>query len=151
MGKRTDPFKVILLDISQELTTTNLDGMKFACEGKIPDGVLERITQPLELFKELEHRNILAETEKDFLAELLLHVGRQELARKLLGMDGKSTKPKSNYQIIRNENIVICFCYMFRENDCHISIIKLRRFLSFALGYARSLVLSKLMLLCNLY
>lgn len=92
MGQRTDPFRVLLLSISQDLTAANLNGMKFACDGVIPDGVLEKIHQPLELFTELEHRNRLTETEKDFLAELLLHVGRQELARKLLGMnvEGKS-------------------------------------------------------------
>lgn len=88
MGK-ADTFRALLLDIAQELTTSNFQEMKFACDDEIPDGILERLVRPIELFTELEHRDLLTETNKDFLAQLLLRVGRQELARKLLGMNEK--------------------------------------------------------------
>ncbi len=82
-----DSYKTLLLEIAQELTSSNFKDMKFACDGDIPDGVLERLARPVDLFTELEHRDLLSETKKRFLAELLLHIGRQELARKLLGMN----------------------------------------------------------------
>ena len=88
MGK-TDSFRALLLSISQELTTRNFDDMKFTCDGQIPDGILEKLTRPIDLFTELEHRDLLSENNKDFLAETLLEIGRQELARKLMGMNEK--------------------------------------------------------------
>ena len=89
MGK-TDSFRALLLNISQELTTRNFNDMKFACD-KIPDGILEKLTRPIDLFTELEHRDLLSENNKDFLAESLLGIGRTELARKLMGMNEKGT------------------------------------------------------------
>lgn len=88
MGK-PDSFRVLLLHIAQELTTRNFEEMKFACDGEIPDGVLEKLPRPLDLFTELENRDLLSDTNRDFLAKLLLQVGRQKLARKLLGMNEK--------------------------------------------------------------
>ena len=85
--KMTDPFRSILLDISQEITTRNLADMKYACDNDIPDGVLEKLKTPVDLFTELQHRDLLSEENKEFLARLLLKIGRQELARKLLGMN----------------------------------------------------------------
>jgi hypothetical protein len=86
MGK-TDSYRRLLLSIAQELTSDNFKDMKFSCDDKIPDGVLERLIRPIDLLTELEHRDLLSEGNKDFLAELLLQIGRQELARKLLGMN----------------------------------------------------------------
>ena len=91
MGK-PDSFRALLLNISQELTTRNFEDMKFACEGKIPDGVLERLSRPIDLFTELEHRELLTENSKDFLAGVLLQIGRQKLARKLSGMKEEGWK-----------------------------------------------------------
>jgi hypothetical protein len=120
MGK-TDSFKALLLNIAQELTSSNFEDMKFACDGEIPDGVLERLARPIDLFSELEHRDLLTETNKDFLVELLLHIGRQELARKLLGMNEKGLNFMSYCLFMQYHRISTFF--IFCDTPCSTDLI----------------------------
>ena len=80
-----DPFRVKLLSLSNEITDRELVELKFICKQHIPVGVLERIKRPLELFDELENRNLLTPDNKEFLAAILGGINRLELRDSLLG------------------------------------------------------------------
>lgn len=80
-----DPFRVKLLSLSNEITDRELVELKFICKQHIPVGVLERIKRPLELFDELENRNLLNPDNKEFLAAILGGINRLELRDDLLG------------------------------------------------------------------
>ena len=74
-----------LLSLSNEITDGELVQLKFICKQHIPVGVLERIKRPLELFDELENRNLLTPDNKEFLAAILAGINRLELRDNLLG------------------------------------------------------------------
>ena len=74
-----------LLSLSNEITDRELVELKFICKQHIPVGVLERIKRPLELFDELENRNLLTPDNKEFLAAILGGINRLELRDNLLG------------------------------------------------------------------
>lgn len=80
-----DPYRLKLLSISNEITERELVELKFVCKQHIPVGVLERISRPLELFDELENRNLLTPDDKEFLAAILAGINRLELRDDLLG------------------------------------------------------------------
>jgi len=80
-----DPFRVKLLSLSNEITDRELVELKFICKQHIPVGVLEKIKRPLELFDELENRNLLTPDNKEFLAAILGGINRLELRDSLLG------------------------------------------------------------------
>ena len=80
-----DPFRVKLLSLSNEITDRELVELKFICKQHIPVGILEKINRPLELFDELENRNLLNADNKEFLAAILGGINRLELRDDLLG------------------------------------------------------------------
>ena len=82
-------YRSLLLDLSNNLTTADLQALKFLCEDVIPAGRLEKITRGFELFGALEQLNMLSEENRDFLASKLLAVHRNDLRNKLLGIQGK--------------------------------------------------------------
>ena len=82
-------YRGLLLEISNNLTSTDLDGLKFLCREVIPAGRAERITRSFEFFSELEHLNMLSEENRDFLASKLIAINRNDLRNKLLGIQGK--------------------------------------------------------------
>ena len=84
-----DPFRVRLLSVSNGITDRELGQLKFVCKQHIPVGVLERIVRPLDLFDELENRNLLGQENTTFLAELLTGIDRFELKDELLGVKGE--------------------------------------------------------------
>lgn len=80
-----DPYRLKLLELSNEITERELVELKFICKQHIPVGVLERIQRPLELFDELENRNLLSPDNKEFLAAIFAGINRLELRADLLG------------------------------------------------------------------
>lgn len=84
-----DPFRVRLLSVSNGITDRELGQLKFVCKQHIPVGVLDRIVRPLDLFDELENRNLLGQENTAFLAELLTGIDRFELKDELLGVKGE--------------------------------------------------------------
>ena len=84
-----DPFRVRLLSVSNGITARELGQLKFVCKQHIPVGTLERIVRPLDLFDELENRNLLGQENSEFLAELLTGIDRLELKDELLGVKGE--------------------------------------------------------------
>lgn len=84
-----DPFRARLLSVSNGITDRELGQLKFVCKQHIPVGVLEKIVRPLDLFDELENRNLLSHDNTVFLAELLTEINRLELKEELFGVRGK--------------------------------------------------------------
>lgn len=83
-------FRLLLLEISNEITHADLAKLKFLCEDVIPSRTAEGISQPFELFRALEQRNLLSEQNREFLASKLSDINRVALRNKLLGIQGKS-------------------------------------------------------------
>ena len=82
-------YTSLLLELSNSLTTTNLQKLKFLCGDVIPAGRLERINRGIELFGVLEQLDMLSEENRNFLASKLIAVNRNDLRNKLLGIQGK--------------------------------------------------------------
>ena len=82
-------YTSLLLELSNSLTTANLQKLKFLCADVIPAGRLERINRGIELFGALEQLDMLSEENRDFLASKLIAVNRNDLRNKLLGIQGK--------------------------------------------------------------
>lgn len=83
-------YRSLLLDLSNSLTSTDLEQLKFLCRDVIPEGRAERINRPFEFFSALEQLNMLSEENRDFLASKLIAVNRNDLRNKLLGIQGKN-------------------------------------------------------------
>ena len=84
-----DPYRVKLLSVSNEITERELSELKFICKSKVPTGVLEKITRPLELFSELENRCLIGPDNNEFLGDLLASIERLELRDELFGHRGE--------------------------------------------------------------
>lgn len=82
-------YRGLLLELSNSLTSSDLEGLKFLCRDVIPAGRAERITRPFEFFSALEQLNMLSEENRDFLASKLIAINRNDLRNKLLGIQGK--------------------------------------------------------------
>lgn len=87
-GVKMNSFRSLLLEIGQQLTTAQLDNLKFACIDFIPAGRAEFILQPHSLFLEMERQNKLSENNRNLLATLLQGIGRADLKNKLLEIQG---------------------------------------------------------------
>ncbi|KAM7441974.1 hypothetical protein ABFA07_009007 [Porites harrisoni] len=79
-------YTSLLLELSNSLTTANLQKLKFLCVDVIPTGRLERINRGIELFGALEQLDMLSQENRDFLASKLIAVNRNDLRNKLLGI-----------------------------------------------------------------
>ncbi|XP_068688924.1 uncharacterized protein [Montipora foliosa] len=86
-------FRTLLLEISNELTISDLAMLKFVCGDVIQAGAAEKITQPFELFSALEQRNMLSEENRDFLASKLSAINKKRLRNKLLGIQEDTPGP----------------------------------------------------------
>jgi len=84
-------YRSLLLDLSNSLTSSDLEQLKFLCRDVIPAGRAERITRPFEFFAALEQLNMLSEANRDFLASKLIAVNRNDLRNRLLGIQGKNS------------------------------------------------------------
>ena len=81
-------YRGLLLELSNSLTSSDLEGLKFLCRDVIPAGRAERITRPFEFFAALEQLNMLSEENRDFLASKLIAINRNDLRNQLLGIQG---------------------------------------------------------------
>lgn len=84
-------YRSLLLELSNSLTSSDLEQLKFLCRDVIPAGRAEKITRPFEFFAALEQLNMLSEENRDFLASKLIAVNRNDLRNKLLGIQGKNS------------------------------------------------------------
>ncbi|XP_068711733.1 uncharacterized protein [Montipora foliosa] len=81
MGSNALSYRTLLLRISENITASDLEKLKFLCLDFIPDGELETIDSALKLFKALERRSKLAENDLTFLCYLLTNVNCLRLSQ----------------------------------------------------------------------
>ena len=82
-------FTSFLLDISNEIESSELNTMKILCsEHGIGAQRLEQISNAMDLFKELRKRDLLGPENKDLLVTLLEKAGRIDLKNKVLRLQG---------------------------------------------------------------
>ena len=76
-------FRAFLLRISDHITEEKLRQLKYLCSDEIPDGDLEKISSSLDLFKDLQRRQIIGVDNLSFLKQLLSDVTCFQLASKV--------------------------------------------------------------------
>lgn len=74
-------FKTLLMSISNQLTTEDLDKMKFGLE--LPQGTLEDVQKPFGLFRRMMNAKLLSAENRGQLASLLQFAGRFDLSKEL--------------------------------------------------------------------
>ena len=84
-------FKKLLMSISDKLTTEDLDKMKFGLE--LPQGTLEDVQRPFELFRRMMNAKMLCAENRGHLASLLQFAGRLDLSNELLHHHVSQFKP----------------------------------------------------------
>lgn len=84
-------FKKLLLSISDQLTTEDLDKMKFGLD--FPQGTLEDVQKPFELFRRMMNAKMLCAENRSVLASLLQFAGRFDLSDMLLQHNVSQFKP----------------------------------------------------------
>lgn len=77
------------MSISKQLDDEDLKNMKFIVGEHIPNGDLQRVNRPIDLFNLMMKREMLSERNLDPLAQLLIDVGREDLYGKVQQMKGK--------------------------------------------------------------
>lgn len=77
------------MSISKQLDDEDLKDMKFIVGEHIPNGDLQRVNRPIDLFNLMMKSEMLSERNLDPLAQLLIDVGREDLYRKVQQMKGK--------------------------------------------------------------
>lgn len=76
-------FRSTIRKLTEHLTSEDVQGMKFVCEGTIPTGRLEQVQDALSLFQALEERGKLSADNLTFLNHLLEAIGKVHLMRVL--------------------------------------------------------------------
>ena len=79
----TTDFRTFLLRISDHITEEKLKQLKYLCSDDIPEGDLEKISSPLDLFRDLERRQMIRIDNLSFLKKLLEDVTYFQLATKV--------------------------------------------------------------------
>ena len=80
---RLSPFRKLLLNFSSELSSHDLEGLKFACIDLIPRGMIESVSSGLKLFDVLEQDGQITPQNLSLLMDMLSTIGRKDLAWKV--------------------------------------------------------------------
>ena len=83
-------YDKILLEVSNNLKSKDLKKLKFRYRKIISAMRIDAITKGFELFSALEELNILSEKKVSILASDLGVIGRKDLRKKLLEIQGKN-------------------------------------------------------------
>lgn len=79
----SNSYRTFLLQISDHITEGKLRQLKYLCSDDIPEGDLEMIRSPLDLFRQLERREMIGIDNLSFLQQLLSDVTCVQLAKKV--------------------------------------------------------------------
>lgn len=79
----SNDYRAFLLRISDHITEEKLKQLKYLCLDYIPEGDLEKISSPLNLFRDLERRHMIGIHDLSFLRKLLENVTCFHLATKV--------------------------------------------------------------------
>ena len=80
---RLSPFRKLLLDFSSELSSHDLEKLKFASIDLIPRGMIETVSSGLKLFDVLEQDGRITPQNLSLLENMLTAIGRMDLAWKI--------------------------------------------------------------------
>lgn len=83
-------FNTVLLEISDQLSSNQLDSLKFLCKDIIGKKDLEKTTSGRDLFRLLTERKKLGADNTEFLSELLKEIHRLDLSDKLNSFESQS-------------------------------------------------------------
>ena len=81
-------FRKHLYWISNQLSSQEVENLKFMCNDVVPRRQLERLRSGFDLFCVLEGKNFFSPTNIEFLKEILETVGKDHLVKKLLSEGG---------------------------------------------------------------
>ncbi|XP_056145228.1 caspase-8 [Lampris incognitus] len=81
-GSLVSPYRKLLYDLSEDITEDNLSQIKFLLRARLPRKKLEDDVTTLELFLEMEHQDLLSETDLNLLVDIFKNVC-PALARKI--------------------------------------------------------------------
>ena len=83
-----------LIRIHDQLSSSDFKTLKFLCKGIVPLCTLESMESALDLFTELERQNKISNSpyNVEFLAKLLLLIGRKDLVKRFLVSAGESSE-----------------------------------------------------------
>ena len=90
---RLNPYRKLLLELSSELSSHDLEKLKFASIDLIPRGTIENISSGLKFFDVLEQDGRITPQYLSLLADMLETIGRVDLAWKIQCF---STSPSNN-------------------------------------------------------
>ena len=76
-------FRKHLYWISNQLSSQEVENLKFMCNDMVPRRQLERLRSGFDLFCVLEGKDLISTTKVDFLEEILETVGKDHLVKKL--------------------------------------------------------------------
>jgi len=79
----SNDYRAFLLRISDHITEKKLKELKYLCLECIPEGDLEKISSPLDLFRDLERRHMIGIHDLSFLKKLLKDVTCVHLANEV--------------------------------------------------------------------
>lgn len=88
-------FNAILLEISNQLTKDQLEGIKFLCRDVVGKREQEKIDSGSKLFQSLTERGKLGVDNKEYLCRLLQEIQRHDLSDKLKHFVGRPDSPNS--------------------------------------------------------
>ena len=90
---RMDPneFKGFLLSISDRFRVGDLEKMKFLLEAHLPEGTLENVQMPFELFRRMMNARLLSLNNLYLLATCLQSAGRIDLSEEVRRLESKMT------------------------------------------------------------
>ena len=82
-------FKAHLMSISNQLTSDDLNKMKFVLQDDLPKRKLEGVQQPYQLFSLMMEAKLLSANNLTRLGELLKSTGRMDLSNDVLQQVGQ--------------------------------------------------------------
>ena len=81
-------FRKHLYWISNQLSSQEVENLKFMCNDVVPRRQLERLRSGFDLFCVLEGKDFISTTDVEFLKEILETVGKDHLVKKLVNEGG---------------------------------------------------------------
>ena len=93
------PYRKLLVDLSFDLSKTEVETLNLACVDFIPRRMTENIATGLKLFDVLEQDGRIGPRKLNLLQDMLKTVGRPDLARKIQAFLKTSVKGKTDGKI----------------------------------------------------
>ena len=113
--KRTSPFTSLLLEISLGLLEEDVSNLKLALQvDKFVKKIhLKKLKNGGEVLSHMHEENIITATDTEFLENVLMQIGRQDLVKKIEKYEGVSKSFEPNMERARNLDL---FCFIFQRS-----------------------------------